>query len=1543
MLRSTKLLIVLALIVSAIVATPALAVTWDVMNDFMSVGNTSGVLMNPNGDWSYGKAEWAADPYSNYTVVWSNCFSTNRGDQFSDNPPPMALNRVWTVCLTSQAESGGEFPAVQYNNAGSAMNGPNTPNNAWLWTGLDLNNIHIPVGDLFLCAGYKNPSSNSAYRDKCIVRWTAPGTGTYTIDATFLSRFAVAVMDADVHIIKNRGAERLLDGYVSQTGTSASYNSSISLNANDTIDFVVGTGTSTENYGNAVAGLRATITSADSPGTVTGAITAASGGAAIAGAKVEVVGGVRSTMTDGSGNYSLPLMPGTFTLKISKAGFVARTIPVTVTSGGSSSGNNAQLAATMFTGAVTVGVLPVSRAKVEVVGGTDYTYTGTDGVYTLAVPAGTYNLRASKSGFATQNVTGVALADGESKTQNFTTTVNAGANWPAAVLGATWNGENPNDNWSYGWAPDASPFTGYTFTAFTNKHFARTASWVNGDTAVMGAGGPNCWQNAWGNGPWIGQKPGASNKSIIRFTAPVAGWYTVNSYWSNKWGSPFDYWVVQNKTTVLQSGVLPNGSTLTPTLYTGINLPQGGVLDFCVGDNNDGATNDAGGLVATISYGVSGIIGWVKDSGGNPIAGAKVQCGVDSTFTDASGNYTLPTSATGSLTAIVTKPTYETVSQAVNITPGSLTTFNVTMSNSGVFSGRVLAKPAPGSAIAAATLETSDGVYTMTSGTDGSFSTPMTSGNYQFKVYKNGFVPEFRSITIPPAGLNQDIMMTPGWDLAGDFASVAGATGSVVTATQSGAWALAYDNGTAVVPMNNHVNGWGAAWTASWVGANTIVGYAGAWVQNPSWTTRPKEQHYRGVWEPWKVLTHPTRQFPSDGNIAYAGRKSVARFTAPVGGYFDIDVKWTARTDHDTAYTYDQDGGASTYPTVPSVDGTTSQVALKKNGVTIYSGQLNGYVGTPSSNYADSFGTAPVLTYSNVGQIEAGDVLDVVVSGDNSGWTGVDFTVSAKSAAYISGVVTSDKPGNPVIREAVVNAAGGGSPYSATTDSAGRYMLVVPAGEYEVEVSKSGHSDSGSGHATVTVGPGESSTQNFTLHFGNVWDAADDFSSVYNPNGEWSYGYSTASSNHAEFGLYEQQRGVIGGDYLNYKFWTVANGGGMWDGGVRKNPNSVMSISDNAFGAGVIPTWYSEANQLVMFPGGAASGQNYDKLAVVRWTAPKTMIADIAATWTSQWQPGFLSPDNGAHKYALHPAVLKNGVVISAPTMAGFAGKAVNGNTDSFTDMGLNPKEDFATPIAVNSGDTIDFSFQYSTLQQYLMGLDVQISEMTGNYAMVNSIAEMKAQANGTTVFLLTPVQLAVGTYHTGGGQMGCFKFQYGTAAPETSWYVQTDDRLQGLKCVVPAGGLPSLDPNCKITFTGMVDTDAFGQKIVKVGSINSYVVTDYPKTFGKTGKSLTNTGALTKVWGKIVSRTDNPDPTTFDGIHKGYAYEYITINDGSKDIKVLMHVQGEYMSNLDDWVTNLNIGDYVGVTGIASTDGTDAVIMPRTNGDILNYTDLGR
>jgi hypothetical protein len=125
------------------------------------------------------------------------------------------------------------------------------------------------------------------------------------------------------------------------------------------------------------------------------------------------------------------------------------------------------------------------------------------------------------------------------------------------------------------------------------------------------------------------------------------------------------------------------------------------------------------------------------------------------------------------------------------------------------------------------------------------------------------------------------------------------------------------------------------------------------------------------------------------------------------------------------------------------------------------------------------------------------------------------------------------------------------------------------------------------------------------------------------------------------------------------------------------------------------------------------------------------------------------------------------------------------------------------------------------------------------------------------------------------------------------------------------------------------------------VSSINSAVSDTVPALLGKGSKALTASNTMVKVWGKITQLVPN---TGADSAR--YQYDYMVINDGGQDVKIPMHVQYLQMS-VDTAITGLSVGDYMSVTGIATTtDGTDVVVIPRGVGsgfsDFTTYLDSG-
>jgi hypothetical protein len=74
-------------------------------------------------------------------------------------------------------------------------------------------------------------------------------------------------------------------------------------------------------------------------GTVRGTVTSSFDGQPIAGALVEVVGGVATTYTGSNGEYELVLSPAAYDLRFSFTNFLTQVVPVTVSAGGTATVN----------------------------------------------------------------------------------------------------------------------------------------------------------------------------------------------------------------------------------------------------------------------------------------------------------------------------------------------------------------------------------------------------------------------------------------------------------------------------------------------------------------------------------------------------------------------------------------------------------------------------------------------------------------------------------------------------------------------------------------------------------------------------------------------------------------------------------------------------------------------------------------------------------------------------------------------------------------------------------------------------------------------------------------------------------------------------------------------------------------------------------------------------------------------------------------------------------------------------------------------------
>ena len=166
-----------------------------------------------------------------------------------------------------------------------------------------------------------------------------------------------------------------------------------------------------------------------------------------------------TTNTDGDGNYSFSLKPGTWDLTASKSGFVtSNTLSVTIGPGQQSLNNDFELTQNVATlkGVVSDGVSPIENAQITVteknVPANKYnSVTSTNGNFNLVVDAGkAYEIKVEKKGYTDYTTETGTLQAGSVKQFSITLTAN-----PSSVAG------NAYDN-------SHNALSSVTVTAFKN-------------------------------------------------------------------------------------------------------------------------------------------------------------------------------------------------------------------------------------------------------------------------------------------------------------------------------------------------------------------------------------------------------------------------------------------------------------------------------------------------------------------------------------------------------------------------------------------------------------------------------------------------------------------------------------------------------------------------------------------------------------------------------------------------------------------------------------------------------------------------------------------------------------------------------------------------------------------------------------------------------------------------------------------------------------------------------------------------------------------
>jgi hypothetical protein len=1053
-----------------------------------------------------------------------------------------------------------------------------------------------------------------------------------------------------------------------------------------------------------------------------------------------------------------------------------------------------------------------------------------------------------------------------------------------------------------------------------------------------------------GGDKWMDEQPLSDCKSwayVIANTAKSDGLYPTSSGGKAGWGyGPATLYTGTGPQGQLLTGYVegPTGAKLsgaTVTAVTGTDAPltattnangtyilqvQPGTYTVTASKASYASSTDNNVVVDaspvtrnfTLQYG-SVFMGYVEDVDSNRLAGATVVA------TGTSGNLTTTTASDGTYVILAYPGVFSITASKVGFDPATVSgitlgstpyTQNLTLPLGKLITGQVTIS---GTTIpmGGVRLKTLDNVYTATSDSAGNYSLRMSNGTYTVRAYKAGFLPKDSTFTVTESGPGPNYGLDPGYDFQADFGN---------TRNPNGPWSYGYYNST-VTPATftlmtsnsdpyqdpNIYKLWFGRSIAGWSNAC----YHATFIQNASGSATPA-LNGRPVLQPWQVAA-TAGSWTNDPTAVAA-----TRFTMPASGYYQ------------TTYGFTSLGKGFNTPTAPTAcvvveDGTQTAVGNITNETT-------------------------VLAHTGLAKNwQAGKVLEWKISPFPTWWVSVGFTVAPPAnAAYIIGHVKSDKPGNPPLSEVTVTASSGEDrSYTTQTDADGLYVMAVeppPAGyEYEVNVIVPGDcygNTTDSSFVVDGVVAGSRVVHDFVLSYNRKWDFAAEFSTVSNPRREWSYGYVETSSGRANFGLYTEFSNKFGWTpFWGPGFWTTSDSKNVrspWYGGIGKNTTGAVFTSIDPFATST-QIWYLAPGQMVTIAGASIPGDTTTntRIATIRWTAPESMVIDLDATWKSFYVPGQLVASG--QLFDSRPALYHNGAVLSAPRLNGFFGTAANGYTDS---IGPTPKVRLKTILPVTAGDTLDFSFEDFHVHAYKVPFDVDVKlAKVEDVVQATSISAIKALEPGTKVLVTTPMQLGCASAPNNDNQ-NTFAYQFGTQLPEKSFFVQSDDRLQGLRCVVPEGGLPVLNPAHKVTFSGVVGTDYLGQKVVNVGSINSYVTSSAPNPLGKTIKSVTKSGTLVRVWGKITGLQANPNLLTWTdtgGVTwPYYDYEYMTINDGSstQDIKIPLHVQYKWMTSYFTTIRGLAVGHYVGVTGIAwTTNGTDVAVYPRDDNDIRDYT----
>ncbi len=904
---------------------------------------------------------------------------------------------------------------------------------------------------------------------------------------------------------------------------------------------------------------------------------------------------------------------------------------------------------------------------------------------------------------------------------------------------------------------------------------------------------------------------------------------------------------------------------------------------------------------------------------GLPVEGASVVAGDYSFTTGADGHYSI-VCPPDQYFVTASKAGYESDGTDVTVTSGVLSTQNFVLS-AGEIQGRVTANGS-GNPILGAKIVLGD--YFAVTDANGDYELLLPPGDMTAVCRAGGYVQASQPVTISSTGTvtkNFALDVATSVDLAADFNTYANPTG---------AWSF---------------------------GQTSTIGGAFSLLEN--WATKGTDNGLVGQESPAQVIFNPTgvddhwmfqdtiyvADFEAGKVVlwpAYTGEKAVARFTVLAPGKYLVSSSFKGRY------------GAG--------DGTTTNAYLLSNNTLMVSGQVRGFSGTSAMGYADAYGSGVLL--SGLLDLAANDTIDFVVDDGGDGYatdgTQLDVTIAPFTGAYgtLQGYVTNcaDSAG---IAGAWVRAYSysDGAYYGVITDANGSYSLELPEGSYDIEISKIGYqmpvydyayissgatttvdacltgtvivghvrfeSASGPGMAGVTVKTddetylaitddsgayelpvvegtynliaskagyesqeadgivvenGQRVTADFILTPG-VYDVAADFDQTMagNPSGVWSYG---------------RKQTATGTFYLNdaavpNAFYGRDYGNGMigWVGFVDQylTAKCVYNTATAAF------DWEHfnsnvEPGRFYMGPG------SDDMKSVARWTAPGAGWVQVDATFSGR---EFLSGTTS------DVYVIRDSETLLSADLIGFSGSTLP--EPARAAFGSAPTQTYSGIVGVAVGSTIDF----------IVG--------TGPDGWTTDFAELAATLHYTEQPVVNCDRIDEARALADGTPVSVKQAKVVTVAPgaftDATRYVEEPARTSGIKVVFTSGSAALGDA---ITFSGVVKTDANGEKYIDISSVDSKTASTVPGDLGMTNKTAVGSqaqGLLVTIWGTITERDASQ----------------MVIDDGS-GIGVRVQLNGL----ASPVVKQLAINKVVSVTGPMGLFSGAPNVRPRGDADVV-------